>query len=194
MKKMRIATLALAASAMMFAFTQCTNQPAAQQSAAPAQGGVCEGLKVAYVDIDTLLTSYDFWVSVNEEMISKRENITANINKEAAALQKEAETFQNKLNNNAFASQQRAESEYNRIMKKQQDLQAKQERLANEFAAETAKNDMIINDSIQNFLKEYNKTHGFNIILNSASAIYIDNAMNITHEVIEGLNARYAAK
>lgn len=192
MKAMRIATLAIAASALMLGFTQCTTQPAA----VTADQTSCEastGLKVAYVDIDTLLTSYDFWVSVNEEMINKRENITANLNKEATALQKEMEQFQNKVNNNAFVSQERAESEYNRIMKKQTDLQAKQERLTNEFAAESSKNDMIISDSIQSFIKAYSKEKGYDIILNSASCLFIDNVMNITQEVVDGLNARYGA-
>lgn len=192
MKAMRIATLAMAASALMLGFTQCTTQPAtviAEQTANEAS----TGLKVAYVDIDTLLTSYDFWVSVNEEMINKRENITANLNKEATALQKEMEQFQNKVNNNAFVSQERAESEYNRIMKKQADLQAKQERLTNEFAAESSKNDMIISDSIQSFIKAYSKEKGYDIILNSASCLFIDNVMNITQEVVDGLNARYGA-
>lgn len=192
MKSMRIATLAIAASALMLGFTQCTTKPVTQ----PVEQTVSEaatGLKVAYVDVDTLLTSYDFWVSVNEEMINKRENITASLNKEAAALQKEMEQFQSKVNHNAFASQERAESEYNRIMKKQADLQAKQERLTNEFAAESSKNDMIIGDSIQSFLKAYSKEKGYDIILNSASCLFIDNVMNITQEVVNGLNARYGS-
>ena len=192
MKAMRIATLAIAASALMLGFTQCTTQPATQTcDQTPCEAA--SGLKVAYVDVDTLLTSYDFWVSVNEEMINKRENITANLNKEATALQKEMEQFQNKVNNNAFVSQERAESEYNRIMKKQADLQAKQERLTNEFAAESSKNDMIISDSIQSFIKAYSKEKGYDIILNSASCLFIDNVMNITQEVVDGLNARYGA-
>ena len=192
MKTKRFATLAIAASALMFGFTQCTTQPATPTCAqTPCEAST--GLKVAYVDFDTLLTSYDFWVSVNEEMINKRENITAELNKAATALQKEMEQFQNKVNNNAFVSQERAESEYNRIMKKQADLQAKQERQANEFAAESSKNDMIINDSIQSFIKAYSKEKGYDIILTSASCLFIDNAMNVTHEVVDGLNARYGA-
>lgn len=192
MKATRIATLAIAASALMLGFTQCTTQP----TTTTCEQASCEatsGLKVAYVDVDTLLTSYEFWVSVNEEMINKRENITASLNKEGTALQKEMENFQNKLNNNAFVSQERAESEYNRIMKKQADFQAKQERLTNEFAAESSKNDMIINDSIQSFLNTFSKEQGYDIILNSASCLFINNAMNVTQQVVDGLNARYGA-
>lgn len=192
MKQSRIAFLAVASAFLMLSFTQCNTQPAATAPCQAAADSCRSGLRIAYVDMDTLLTTYEFWMSLNEEMINKRENITATLNKEGNALQKEMEQFQNKLNNNAFVSQERAESEYNRIMKKQQDLQAKQERLANEFAVESSRNDQIIADSIQNYINEYTKTHGYDIILNSASCLFIDPVMNITKEVVDGLNARYS--
>ena len=118
MKKTNTTLLVLAASAMMLSFTQCNTQPTAQQGCITTDSCRHAGLNIAYVDVDTLLTSYELWVSLNEDMINKRENITATVNKEGAQLQKEMEQFQNKLNNNAFVSQERAESEYNRLMNK----------------------------------------------------------------------------
>ena len=111
MKKSNFAFLAVAASVLMLSLTQCNTQPSASSSAEPSDSCRHSGLNVAYVDVDTLLTSYELWVSLNEDMINKRENITATVNKEGAALQKEMEQFQNKLNNNAFVSQERAESD-----------------------------------------------------------------------------------
>ena len=192
MKKSNFAFLAVAASVLMLSLTQCNTQPSASSSAEPTDSCRHSGLNVAYVDVDTLLTSYELWVSLNEDMINKRENITATVNKEGAALQKEMEQFQNKLNNNAFVSQERAESEYNRLMKKQQDLQAKQERLANEFAVESSRNDQVISDSVRNFIQVYSREKGYDLILNSASALFVGDAIpNVTREVAAGLNARY---
>ena len=192
MKKSNLAFLAVAASALMLSLTQCNTQPSALSSAEPSDSCRHSGLNIAYVDVDTLLTSYELWVSLNEDMINKRENITATVNKEGAALQKEMEQFQNKLNNNAFVSQERAESEYNRLMKKQQDLQAKQERLANEFAVESSRNDQVISDSVRNFIQVYSREKGYDLILNSASALFVGDAIpNVTREVAAGLNARY---
>ena len=192
MKKSNIALLAVAASVLMLSLTQCNNPSSAPQEATSSDSCRHAGLNVAYVDVDTLLTSYELWVSLNEGMINKRENITATVNKEGAALQKEMEQFQNKLNNNAFVSQERAESEYNRLMKKQQDLQAKQERLANEFAVESSRNDQVISDSVRNFIQVYSREKGYDLILNSASALFVGDAIpNVTREVAAGLNARY---
>lgn len=194
MKSFRIAFMAVVASVVMLSLTGCNPNAAGTAAAASDADSCATGLRIAYVNIDTLLTSYDFWMSLNEDMINKRENITAQLNKEAAALQKEMEQFQSKVDNNAFVSRERAESEYNRIMKKQQDLQAKQERLTNEFAAESAKNDQIIRDSINSFLKVYNADHRYTLILSRIgdNILYADEAMNITQEVVDGLNARYA--
>ena len=194
MKSIRIAAMAIACSAMALSFIQCNSNTAQPSSPLAGVDSLPAGPRIAYVNIDTLLTSYDFWVSLNEDMINKRENITAQLNKEASALQKEMEQFQSKVDNNAFVSRERAESEYNRIMKKQTDLQAKQERLTNEFAAESAKNDQIIRDSINSFLKVFNADHRYTLILSRIgdNILYADDAMNITQEVVDGLNARYA--
>ena len=50
-------------------------------------------------------------------------------------------------------------------------------------------------DSIENFLKDYNKTHKYSIILSKieSNILYADKAMNITQDVLKGLNKRYKA-
>ena len=80
-------------------------------------------------------------------------------------------------------------------MKKRQDLEDLQERLSNELAVESNKNNILFRDSINVYIKEYNKQKGYNVILSRLgdNILYIDSDMNITHEIIEGLNARYDA-
>jgi outer membrane protein len=48
-----------------------------------------------------------------------------------------------------------------------------------------------VNDSIQAFIKDYNASHGYDAILFKAATLYVNPALDITEEVIEGLNARY---
>ena len=75
----------------------------------------------------------------------------------------------------------------------QQDLQALQERLSNEFDAETAKYNNAMRDSITSFLKIYNKEKGYNLVLSKAgdNMLLADPALDITNDVIAGLNKRY---
>ena len=157
MKSFKTIAIALCASAFVLTFTQCNNTP---QQPAVATQVACEGassLKIAYVDIDTLLTNYNLWKDLNEDMIRKEENVRVTLNEKAQDLQNDIEEFERKLNNNGFATRERAESEQSRILKKRQDLEELQERLSNELAIESNKNNVLFRDSINSFINQYNK-------------------------------------
>ena len=70
------------ALAIVLVFAQCSdkNNNAATSSAAPAAGVAgSSNMKIAYVEIDSLLTKYNFWNDLNEVMIQKEEkNSNAN--------------------------------------------------------------------------------------------------------------------
>jgi outer membrane protein len=53
------------------------------------------------------------------------------------------------------------------------------------------KGQQAVNDSIKAFIAEYNKTRGYDAILIKNATLYINPALDITDEVVEGLNARY---
>ena len=192
MKSIKAIICALCATITTLTFTQCTQAPQQTPAAAPvAYNG--ETLKIAYVDVDTLLINYSLWIELNEEMIRKEESVRATLNEKAKSLQTEYEEFERKLNNNAFATRERAEAEQKRILKKREELEETSERLTNELAIENNKNSVLFRDSINAYIRDYNKQHGYNIILSRIgdNILYIDNAMNITQEIIDGLNARH---
>ena len=68
-------------------------------------------MKIAYVEVDSLLTKYRYWNDLNELMIQKEENIRTTLNEKAKELDGEMREFQRKLENNGFASRERAEQE-----------------------------------------------------------------------------------
>lgn len=179
----------------IFLFTQCTDKKneTATSDTQENKIGNCT-LKVAYVEIDTLLTKYNFWNDLNEMMMKKEENIRATLNEKGRELENEAKEFQRKLENNAFATRERAEQENARLIKKQQNLQELQNRLTNELATENQKNSLQLRDSINSFLKTYNQEKGYSLILSNTgfdNLLYADPAYNITDEIVEGLNKRY---
>ena len=191
MKSIKTIICALCATIATLTFTQCAQAPQQAPTAPVAYNGAT--LKIAYVDIDTLLINYNLWIELNDEMIRKEESVRATLNEKARALQNDYEEFERKLNNNAFATRERAEAEQNRILKKREELEATSERLTNELAVENNENSVLFRDSINAYINDYNKTHGYNIILSRIgdNILYIDNAMNITQEIIDGLNARH---
>ena len=179
---------ALAVAAMM---ASCNNaspkmddQPAAASS---------EGLKIAYVEVDSLMTQYDFAKDYSVTLQNKSNNARNTLTQKGNALQAAMNNFQQKINNNGFQSREQAASVQNAIQRQQNDLQELQARLENELATETAKFNEALRDSLQNFLKDYNADKKFDLILSKAGDNILLGAsrLDITQDVINGLNKRY---
>lgn len=196
MKKTSIILKGCLVLAIGLIFAQCSNKDnkAANNSAAVSGVQGSTNMKIAYVEIDSLLTKYNFWNDLNEMMIQKEENIRTTLNERAKSLDADAKEFQRKLENNGFATRERAEQEQMRLYKQQQDLQALQQKLSDELAAENQKNSLQLRDSINSFLKIFNKDKGYDLIISNSgfdNLLYANPAYNITNEIIEGLNSRY---
>ena len=185
--------------AVALSFSACQNQgtstsvaPSTTKEAAPNGN-----LKIAYVEIDSLLSKYNFCKDLNEMMLQKEENIRTTLNEKAKKLDADAREWERKVQNNGFTSQERAQQEQQRILKQQQDLQQQQQNLSDEFASMQQKNNLELRDSISSFLKEYNKTQNYDLILSNSgldNLLYAKKAFDITDEVVNGLNARYTPK
>lgn len=186
----------LAALAIAVLFSQCTGNSNTQTASAPAQAANLTGMKIAYVEIDTLLSQYNFCIDLNEAMVKKSENVRLTLNQKAKELDEQKQEFQTKYQNNAYLSQERAQQEYNRIAKLEQDLQQLSNQLQSELMQENEKNSLQLRDSINAFLKEYNKTKGYSLIISNTgfdNLLYADSIYNITREIVDGLNARYSS-
>jgi outer membrane protein len=173
-------------------FNQCTDKPAAntvnESTEAPTFN---QGLKIAYVDVDSLLSAYLFYQDLAEQMLKKEENSRLLLTEEAEKLQKDVEDFNRKLQNNVYSSQERVNQEQNRLLKKQQEFEELEAKLSNELMIESNRNAEKVSQAVNAFLKEYNKEKGFNLILSKATIMLADESMDITAEVIAGLNEGY---
>lgn len=196
MKRLNYLMNGLAALAFIVLFSQCAGNADKQATNTPAQAGELSGMKIAYVEIDTLLAKYNFCVDLNEAMVKKSENVRLTLNQKAGDLDKQKREFQTKVQNSAYLTQERAQQEYNRIAKLEQDLQTLSNKLQSELMSENEKNSLQLRDSINAFLKEYNKTKGYSMIISNTgfdNLLYADSVYNITQEILEGLNARYSS-
>ena len=180
---------ALAIAAMM---VSCNNQ-SSKMDDQPAGETNGAGLKIAYVEVDSLMTQYDFAKDYSVTLQKKSNNARNTLTQKGNALQAAVNNFQQKINNNGFQSREQAASVQNAIQRQQNDLQELQARLENELATETAKFNEALRDSLQNFLKDYNKDKKFDLILSKAGDNILLGAsrLDITQDVINGLNKRY---
>lgn len=159
-------------------------------SSAKADG---TGMKIAYVEVDSLMTQYEFCKEFSLILQKKSNNARNTLNQKGQQLQAAAANFERKLQNNGFTSREEAARVQAAIQKQQQDLQELQNRLGSELDSETAKYNNALRDSLQNFLRDYNKAKKYDLILSKAgdNILYAEKRHDITQEVINGLNKRY---
>jgi outer membrane protein len=154
-------------------------------------------LPIAYINVDSLLLNYQFAKESNESLINKQEESRLNINTKARQLQSEMGEFQRKLENNAFLSRERAEQEQGRLLKRQQELQELDGQLSQQLMQVQQKLSEELRDTINSFLKQYNKDHKYEVIFSNTSSdnvLYSEKGYDITEEITTLLNERYAAK
>ena len=152
-------------------------------------------LPIAYVNVDSLLLNYNYSKDLNEIIIKKQENSRASVNQKIRSLQTDMQDFQRKVENNAFLTRERAEQEQARLMKKQQELQDFDNRLAQELVSEQQRLNEQLRDTLVSQLRVYNKDKGYQVILSNTmgdNILLAGDAYDITKEVIEYLNKNYA--
>ena len=139
------------------------------------------------------MTQYDYAKDYGVTLQKKSNNARNTLTQKGNALQAAVNNFQQKLNNNGFTSREQAASQQAAIERQQRDLQELQARLENELASETAKFNETLRDSLQSFLKAYNKDKQYSLILTKQgdNILLADKKFDITNDVINGLNKRY---
>ena len=181
---------ALAIAAMM---VSCNNAAPKMDEQPASADTSTSGMKIAYVEVDSLMTQYNFAKDYSVTLERKSNNARNTLTQKGNALQAAVNNFQQKMNNNGFQSREQAASVQAAIQRQQNDLQALQARLENELASETAKFNEALRDSLQNFLLAYNKDKKYDLILSKAgdNILYAETKYDITQDIINGLNKRY---
>ena len=181
------------AAVAVVALASCNNASPKMDEQPVAADNNNSGLKIAYVEVDSLMTQYEFCKEFTLTLQKKSNNARNTLNQKGQQLQSAAANFQQKLQNNGFTSREQAESQQAAIQRQQQSLQELQARLENELAQETAKYNDALRDSLMNFLNAYNKDKKYDLILTKQgdNILYAAKRFDITSDVINGLNKRY---
>ncbi len=180
------------AAATLLLFTQCNQTAETTPSAASTAAGT--SMKIAYVEVDSLMNNYDFVKDFTAHLTKERESIQKTLANKGQALQNRAAELQRKYQSNALTREQ-VENEQRNLQQMQQSIEALNGRLAQEFQEKQDKYTQALQDSVDNFLAQYNKSKKFNLILKkggiAGGILYADKTYDITNEVVAGLNKRY---
>lgn len=190
-KKNFFRTLAIAAFAAV-AMTSCDKSKSQVDDKEPAAQTASTETKIAYVEVDSIMSQYKFCKDYSLILQKKGQNIQNTLAQKQRTLEQAYMNFQQKIQQNAYTREQ-AEQIQMSLQKQNSDLQALNQRLSGEFQVETENYNNALRDSIQHFLAVYNKDKKFGLILSKAgdNLLYADKAYDITNEVIAGLNKAY---
>lgn len=147
--------------------------------------------KVAYIDLDSLQNNYSYYKKIKAEFESRQ----AAANDEIGGMQKKYQARAMQLQQKGSTmNQQEQEAAMQEINKMQQDLQTRKQAIDNDLYNYNSKMKEDILTRIQNFLKVYNKDGKYAYIFSYEPGFmfYKDSTLNITPDVITGLNNEYS--
>lgn len=148
-------------------------------------------INIRYVSMDSIYKNYVLAQNVSQQAQALASDLQSYQAQLQNQLQSKYNQIQQKAQNNGYLSQASYEADLKELEKTNasfQNMYAKRE--AN--AAQTLDNrQKELNDSVQNFIKTYNKEKKYDAILIRDAGLYFNPALDITDEVIKGLNERY---
>lgn len=151
---------------------------------------VMSGGRVAYVDIDTLESKYDYFKKKKAEFETRQKNIDAELERMANTLQNEYIALQKKAQDGQL-SQTEGEAAQQRLMQKQQDLEQKRQTLGSKYLKDQEDFNKEIHDNLHDYIKEFNEENGYDYILSyskDGSILFANPELDITDAVVAGMN------
>ena len=152
------------------------------------------GLTIAYVNTDTLLAKYQYAIDMEKDLLAYKEQQEAYGRQQMAKFQTDYQNYLQTGSTMTLTQQQQKEAELKERAEKMSTLE--QELTAKIMERQMEENTKLLN-AIFAFVREYNAANQqFDIILrktfNDSPTLYLNPAMDITDEIVNGLNEEYA--
>jgi outer membrane protein len=151
------------------------------------------GLRIAFVNSDTILAHYNLAIAKGKELETRSNMMENELQSKQQQYEKDVAYFQEQVNSNQL-SEKSAQFIYGQLMEEQQKLYELQQQYTNQLADMELSVNLMLLDSVTNFLERYNLRKGYDYILghNAMSNLLLKNdKYNITKEVIDGMNNEY---
>ncbi|RRA99001.1 OmpH family outer membrane protein [Larkinella rosea] len=150
--------------------------------------------KTVYVNVDSLLTNYEYFKDTRKVLESKRFQLDNELNNKGRSLQNEVAFFQQRAQTMTMEQGRATEAA---LQKKQQDLVAYRDRIIQQLSLEEQKKNEELYNQIYDYLKKVNKQNQYDFVMGysrGGGILYADNSLDATKTIIAGLNKEYQEK
>ncbi len=151
---------------------------------------------VVFVNTDQVLQEYDLVTKLTGDLENDRRKKDAGFTARQKEYETDAAYFQQQVQQQTI-SEESAQQIYEQLMVKQQNLYELQDQYAAELAQKEYEMNIVLLDSIRNYLKRINLKYDFDYILSynaTGNLLFGKDTFNITQQTIQGLNKEYALK
>lgn len=151
------------------------------------------GMKIAYFEIDSIQTNYQFFNEVRSALQVRDMNNT----KELTALKNAfALKYQELQKNGQYLSQAEVANKQQELQQLEKNYTNREQQLSQELQEESFKKLQEVKKKIEAYIANYNKNKDFAFVLASNADLmyYKDTAYDITADIIKGLNQEYKSK
>jgi outer membrane protein len=174
------------------AFTSCEKNES-ETGASDDSTMAKTNLTLAYVNSDSLASNYLYFEEVTKQLDEIKVKYEKEFANRATGLQRQIENFQKTANNMTIAQARAIEED---LTRKQQNLQQYQQTLTQDLLREEAKLNKKLYEAVAKYLENYGQENGLDFIFKHSAGgeiWYGDSSMDITGEIIKGLNNEYNA-
>lgn len=166
-------------------------KPAAPADSATTSAAIPQNISLRYVDEEKLLEEYNLAKDFQESITRLQSKLISAQQSRANDIQQLGQQIENKMKNNGYKTEQEYNADMARIQKKQSDAESYLSNLQRTTEVEVAALQSQLQDSIKGFIKGFAQEHGYDAVLMQSVGFYFNPALDVTEQVVEGLNARY---
>lgn len=189
-----LAVLALAVAVLFFIqFKGNAGKTTGTAKASTGKQEDSQSGRIAYFEMDSIEQKYLYIKEVQSKLKQREQVMTAELQGMRNGYMGRIQQLQQKA---STMSQQEGEAAQAEINQMERSLQQKEAKLAQELQEEQFKLMQDINKKIEVYLTEYNAAKGFAYIISKQAGDFIyfrDSTLNITDELVKGLNEKYNA-
>ncbi len=150
---------------------------------------------IAYVELDSVNNNVVYIKNRRKELESEQKQIMADYESAYKSLENEKNNF---LKKGDAITQQEAQIFQEKLMYKQQEIENDKQAKGQKLAEKGAKIMEDMQASLKEFLADYNKDKKYTYILSTSAGMdylfYKDSTLNITGDIIKGLNEKMGQK
>ncbi len=148
---------------------------------------------IRYYNMDSVMANYDLVKTFNETNLRTMTELQNAQSSREGELNRLASNIQQKMQNNGYLSEASYNADVAELNKKQQSAQNYLGSLQAKAQQEALRQQQEFLDSLDNFLADYNRTRHYDAILLYTPGELFNPALDITDDIVKGLNSRYTA-